>query len=122
MKKYILLCTAFLFVLISHSQYIKGKKASLNEDGSLNVEDIIMKSGFEKSANNYELLPGFPIGRPNNPTFKNFRGATLVDLDGDNIPEILYGANDKLIAVNGSGEETWTKSRFGNSIYHIVTS
>ena len=93
----------------SYGQKINGKMASLNSDGSLQVENILLPKDLNKEVSDYEMLPGFPVGSPNNPTFKNFRGATLVDLDGDNVPEILYGANAKLIAVKGTGEELWSK-------------
>lgn len=115
MKKYLLVIVILSIGLLVQSQSYMGKMASLNEDGSLKNEDIYLNDDNEKSISDYLMLDGFPVGSPNNPSFKNFRGATLVDLDGDNIPEILYGANAKLIAINGAGEEIWTKTLSGTT-------
>jgi len=115
MKKYLLILLVLSVCTYTFSQELTGKMASLNDDGSVKVEDVFLNIDLEKSVSDYSMLPGFPVGSPNNPTFKNFRGATLVDLDADNVSEILYGANATLFAVKGNGETLWSKTLLGTT-------
>jgi len=110
-KKCYFLFSLFLLGTINlmlQAQSLTGKKASLNEDGSLSLEAIQIPNAASHSKTNFALLDGFPFGSPANPSFKNFRGGTLADLDGDGVQEFLFGANSKLFALKGDGSVLWT--------------
>jgi hypothetical protein len=101
----------------AQSQTTTGKKASLNTDGKIKIESIVLtESSLNRSSNN-EMLPGFPFGSQANPSFKNFRGAAIADLDADGSQEIIFGAYSKLFAIKGNGEILWSRNLSGTIIY-----
>lgn len=109
-----------LLVVVSLSTYAQstiGKKASLNQEGLINIEDIIILDTDQNQKSTLDLLEGFPFGSPANPSFKNFRGAAIADIDGDGADELLFGANNKLFALKGNGEVLWMKNVSGTIIY-----
>lgn len=106
----LMLCSSSLF-----GQYTNGKKASLNTDGNIIIENILLPDDNEKSTT--EMLTGFPFGSPANASFKNFRGAAIADIDEDGADEIIFGANNKLFVLKGNGEALWTKIVSGTIIY-----
>lgn len=89
-----------------------GKKAILNEDGTISVESVILPVELSnRPLNNFEVL--WTWEQIANPTFKNMRGVTLADLDNDGVDEILYGVNNKLYALKGDGTVLWEKQVSG---------
>jgi|AntAceMinimDraft_17_1070374.scaffolds.fasta_scaffold02449_3 hypothetical protein len=119
-KKILLKLILFLLVFASihtNGQTFNGKKASLNKEGNIKIENILLPVSNKEMTNSYEMLPGFPIGEPANPSFKNFRGAAIADLNGDSAQEIIFGAYNKLFAVKGNGEILWSKEVIGTIIY-----
>lgn len=111
MKNQYLLSIIGLFVFAIAPAQNQGQKASLNEDGTLSVENISLPENYGKQPQSFDLLWRF--GRPANPTFKNTRGTTLADIDNDGIDEILYGINNKLYALKGDGTILFEKTVSG---------
>lgn len=93
---------------------INAKRASLDEAGRIVLENVTVE--IPTSARDADHLPGFPFGRPANPSFKNTRGVTLVDLDNDGLDEILFGADNMLYAVKSDGSILWEKEVDGINI------
>ena len=109
MKKIILLVTACYFgIHTAATAQDLGKKANLNEDGTISVETVILPENY----NNAQKQPAdllFSFSRPAHPNFKNSRGVTLADLDNDGTDEILYGIYNTLFALKGDGSILWEK-------------
>ncbi len=105
-----------LFSISANAQEMNGKKASLNEDGTISVQDVILPSNYYNNQNRPVDDLIFRYGQPANPTFKNTRGVTLADLDGDGIDEILYGINNTLYAIKGDNTLLWSKPVSGTII------
>ena len=95
---------------------IQAKKASLGEDGRITYQDIVIDASLISSNRDVTVLEGFPFGRPANPTFKNTRGVTLADLDGDGFDEIIFGANKVLYCLKGDGTILWERELDGINI------
>jgi len=89
----------------------------LNEDGTISIENVLIHQSENNIRANYLMLSGFPFGSPANPSFKNFRGAAIADLDNDGIQEIIFGAYSKLFAIKGNGEVLWSRNLSGTIIY-----
>jgi len=106
----------FLTISINLKSQDTGYKASLSESGEIQVDKIQLKI---KNTNKLNLQPktGFPIGAPANPSFKNFRGAAIADIDEDGADEIIFGAYSTLFAIKGNGEILWSKTLSGTIIY-----
>lgn len=118
MKQHYYFVSILLLMLFSSSlfgQYTNGKKASLNTEGNIIIENILLPDDIEKSTN--EMLSGFPFGSPANASFKNFRGAAIADINEDGADEIIFGADNKLFVLKGNGEALWTKIVSGTIIY-----
>ncbi len=108
MKNYLLLLSAS-FLISSQALFSQNtaKKANLNLDGSISVENINLPEYNSKTTEVFDRI--FQFGRPANPTFKNSRGVTLADLQNNGIHKILYGIGNKLYALNGDGSILWEK-------------
>lgn len=118
MKKYsILLIVMLVLIIVTNGQSTNGKRASLNPDGSINVESILMSDITNENRSELEMLEGFPFGSQANPSFKNFRGAAIADLDNDGVKEIIFGAYSKLFVLKGNGELLWSRVLSGTLIY-----
>ncbi len=114
MKKRILLLSAVLFGFLQTIEAQQmGKKASLTEDGTIKVETVALPENYtgNKQTQVADLL--FRYGQPAHPNFKNSRGVTLADLDGDGVDEILYGIWNKLYAIKGDNTLLWEKEVSG---------
>lgn len=112
-----LLFTAFFLMGISfmYSQHIK--EASLNPDGTVSVEIIGTTDGGDFTLMNNDQKENFPLSFETNPTFKNQRGLTLADIDGDGVDEIFHAFDGKIIAVKENGDILWEKSILGTATY-----
>lgn len=110
MKRKITLLSAVLFCiapLLTAQQ--EGKMASLNEDGTISVENIYLPESHNRNTKTQTFDNIWQHGEPTNPTFKNTRGVTLADINNDGVDEILYGIWNTLYAFNGDGSVLWTK-------------
>lgn len=112
-----LLCMTFFVsgIFFMYPQHIK--EAFLNPDGSLSVEIIGTSNNSESSFLNNEQKENFPLVFETNPTFKNQRGLTVADIDGDGIDEIFHAFDGKLIAIKENGDVLWEKSITGTATY-----
>lgn len=112
---YFTIALALILTPIMTSQEL-GKKAILLEDGSISAETILLPQQLsQKSGNNFEQLDNFPFGRPTHPNFKNFRGATIADIDQDGTEDIVFATFNKIYAVNGDGTLKWEKTLTGTA-------
>lgn len=91
-------------------------KASVNQQGIIQLEELhnVVETNEKFSL---QPKPGFPFGAPANPTFKNFRGAAIADINNDGADEIVFGANSTLFAINGNGDILWSRILSGTIIY-----
>ncbi len=114
MKKTITFLSALFLGILSPAiaQQI-GKKASLNEDGTISVETVTLPGNYNNSKQPQVFDRLFRYGQPANPTFKNTRGTTLADVDNDGVDEILYGIDHDLYALKGDGTVLWQKTVSG---------
>lgn len=116
MKKNILTYYCLCLSLIGSAQYFQ---ASVDENFVYSVQPIQYDGARSISRNNtdkLEQIEGFPMGFPAATSVKNFRNVTLEDLDSDGIPEIIFAASNKLIALK-QGRLLWEKSLTGIGIY-----
>jgi hypothetical protein len=118
MKKIALLfIVAFLPLLIVAQ--VEVSRAYLGTDGEVLVETQMLDAlpGSFPEGSEYSQLPGWPKKIANHPNFKNFRGVTLVDLDGDGTEDILVASYNSIKAFKGSGTLMWSKNLIGTAIY-----
>jgi len=108
-----------LFLLSVFLGFSQSKQAYLDEMGRVKVNDVFSYDSPNKSIDNtdFEQLEGWPKKMASNPSFKNFRGVTLADLNDDGIDEILVASNSLLNAYTGNGEIIWSKTLLGTGIY-----
>jgi len=112
MKKSILYFALGFMIFGVTAQNTNGKKATLQEDGTITIEDVVIPTApLNKSSLVIDRI--FRYGQPANPQIKNSRGVTLADLDNDGVDEILYGIDTKLYAIKGDGTVLWEKDVLG---------
>lgn len=110
MKKTItFLSVLFLGIITTATAQQQGKKATLNEDGTISVETVTLPENYysQEKTQVFDMLWRF--GEPAHPNFKNSRGTTLADIDNDGVDEILYGIWNTLYALEGNGDVLWEK-------------
>src|SRR5690606_10097621 len=104
MKKQITLLTIVLLgILSTTTAQQQGKKANLNEDGTIAVETITLPENYYNPEQTQVFDQLWRFGEPAHPNFKNSRGTTLADIDNDGIDEIIYGIWNALYALEGDG-------------------
>lgn len=107
-----ILSLLFLGIFATATAQQQGKKASLNEDGTISVETVILPQNYNAQQTQvFDRIWRF--GEPAHPNLKNSRGTTLADINNDGVDEILYGIWNKLYALNGNGSILWEKSVSG---------
>ncbi|MDP2685879.1 MAG: T9SS type A sorting domain-containing protein [Aequorivita sp.] len=110
MKKQITLLTfALLGIISTTTAQQQGKKANLNEDGSITVETITVPENYYNTEQTQVFDRLWRFGEPAHPNFKNSRGTTLADIDNDGVDEIIYGIWNTLYALKGDGTILWEK-------------
>lgn len=108
--------TALLFCSFTTLAQEIGQRAILLEDGSIASEKIVLPEKFSKNKiSNIQQLENFPFGRPTHPNFKNFRGATIADINNDGVEDILFATFNSLYAVDGNGGLIWEKTLTGTA-------
>lgn len=98
-----------------YSQHIK--EAFLNPDATVSVEIIGTTNGGDFTLMNNEQKQNFPLVFETNPTFKNQRGLTVADIDGDGTDEIFHAFDGKLMAIKENGTVLWEKTILGTATY-----
>ncbi|MFN2428514.1 MAG: FG-GAP-like repeat-containing protein, partial [Cryomorphaceae bacterium] len=114
MKRIIFSIIGAALIAVPAWSQTNAKRASLDDSGRLTLEDVTIE--IPASARDADHLEGFPFGRPANPSFKNTRGVTLVDIDNDGLDEILFGADQTFYALNSDGTVLWEKAMDGINI------
>ncbi len=110
MKKQITLFTIVLLgILSTTTAQQQGKKANLNEDGTIAVETITLPENYYNPEQTQVFDQLWRFGEPAHPNLKNSRGTTLADIDNDGIDEVLYGIWNTLYALEGDGTILWEK-------------
>ena len=112
-KKTTLLSLVFLGIISVATAQQQRKQATLNEDGTITVENIRMPENYGNTEQTQVLDMLWRFGEPAHPNTKNSRGTTLADLDNDGVDEILYGIWSKLYALKGDGTVLWEKAVSG---------
>ncbi|MDY0085120.1 MAG: FG-GAP-like repeat-containing protein [Bacteroidales bacterium] len=113
-KLYLLLVLCIVFAIQSYGQ--QAFKAYLNESGQVMTKAVDADYSLNK-ASRLEQMPGFPKKMEASPSFKNFRGVTLADIDQDGQDEILAASFNRLNVYKGDGSLLWQKSLTGTAIY-----
>ncbi|MCB0452055.1 MAG: VCBS repeat-containing protein [Aequorivita sp.] len=116
-KTTILLSLFFLGTTLIVAAQEQGKKAILNDDGTITIETVIMPKNESSTKGTQVFDRIWRFGRPAHPNFKNNRGVTLADLDNDGVDEILYGIVNTLYALEGDGSILWQKNVTGIITY-----
>ena len=88
MKRTTTLLSILFFAVASHgSAQQQGQKASLNEDGTISVESIIMSENYHRPGQTNSFDRIWQFGQPAHPNIKNSRGVTLADLVVYQLPD-----------------------------------
>jgi len=118
MKKQIVFFIMLAFPLLALTQ-VEVSRAFLGPDGEVLTETKLMDTPPypAESGSKYSQLPGFPVKVGAHPNFKNMRGVTLADIDGDGADEILVGSYGVLRVLKGDGTLLWSKNLTGTAIY-----
>jgi hypothetical protein len=116
MKKLFLTVIAFSLCLLLPAQVYR---AYLDELGATKVTRLTdAPAGIKNGqAITYNQLQGWPKKIAAHQNFKNMRGATIADIDGDGVSEILAASYNKLYAFKSNGDLLWSKSLTGTAIY-----
>ncbi len=93
------------------------KRAFINERGGVSQEPFPAPAVLQtRDQHLHPQLPSFPQAAVANKVFKNFRNVTLVDLDDRPGEEVLWCADNLLLASAFDGT-LWTKELTGVAIY-----
>ncbi len=106
-----------IMLIISLSLNAQTYQAFLQEDHTISVEKTIENGPLLIfRGNTFSQMTGFPKSATANKTFKNFRNVTLADIDGDQIQDIVWGADNQLFA-HSFEKMLWNKTLSGTAIY-----
>src|SRR5690554_1176547 len=95
MTKHLFIFSAVLLLSGTSIYAQEIRKASVQADGSITSEVVEIRTGNQPETLNNDQMENFPVGFLANPTFKNSRGVTLEDIDGDGIHEIFHAADGR---------------------------
>ncbi len=99
----------FFGITLTTSAQQQGKKATLNEDGTISVETVILPENYYNTEQSLVFDRIWRFGEPAHPNFKNSRGTTLADINNDGVDEVLYGIWNTLYALDSNGDLLWEK-------------
>lgn len=117
MKNLHLLFLLFLVFYTTSLSAQSWQKATVHEDYTITKEEILPPFALEeRDGAGYSQISGFPVGGRANPSFKNFRNVTVVDLNGDQKDEVLLGFDNRLRAYSSEGL-LWEVNLSGFIIY-----
>lgn len=118
MKQLLLFAMLSLAAIVAFCQ-VEVTRAFLGQEGEVLTETTIVEKheSFKQGDEKYSQLPGWPKKIAAHPNFKNFRGVTLADINGDGIEDILVASRSTLFAFKGDGTLLWSKQLTGTAIY-----
>lgn len=107
--------TIAMSILIMSATYTQSlyHKATLNEDGTIHVETIKIDAPSTIEHRKGENEPFLQYGGVAFPISKNSRGATLADINGDDVKDIIFSIYDTLYAMKGDGSMLFKKGVSG---------
>lgn len=97
------------------------QQASINNEQLMTVKNITKPKDMNNAKTLFSQMAGFPVAAMGNPSFKNFRGLTLEDINNDSISEIIFAANSTIYAYSFTGL-IWQQALIGTAIYPPSTS
>ncbi len=112
--------TALLFVIPWAAISQTWKQASINDSMVMSLRNVNSPHIGNKK-NFYSQMLGFPVAAVGNPSFKNFRGLALEDINNDSISDIIFAANSTIYAYSFTGL-IWQQALIGTAIYPPSTS
>lgn len=119
MRKYLLKSFGILFVFSAAN--LNGqevREAFIDENGIVSSQITNTQIPQQNITDEvYSQLDGFPLDFLGNPTFKNSRGVTLADINGDGVDEIFFVADNLLVAASMNGDILWEKEIIGVGTY-----
>src|SRR5690606_31540052 len=110
-KTFTILSLTLIFPFISAQESFK--KANLNEDGTISVEEFLVNNPPNFIPSDVDPEPFMSFGMPAFPITKNTRGVALADLDDDGVEEILIGIDKTFYALKGDGTILFEKELTG---------
>lgn len=114
MKKLLLICSILLpFGLFAQTE---ATQAFLDENSQVQVRNVTVPD-IDNNRASLDQIAGFPKKMAASPSFKNMRGVTLADINGDDADEILASAYNTMNVYDGDGAIVWTKALTGTAIY-----
>ncbi|MDD3877129.1 MAG: FG-GAP-like repeat-containing protein [Bacteroidales bacterium] len=102
------------FTLTTLAQH--WQRASLNDDGSIWVEQIPTPEDFRESKTEISQISGFPVRYKANPNFKNMRNVALQDMNNDSVDDVIFVADNKLVVYTFQGL-LWERTLNGSCTY-----
>jgi len=99
---------AFAFLLGQSNAQSVYKIASLNEDDTMEVHEVLLPDPPMAAPSDVSPDPFLSYGQPAY-FIKNQRGLALADLDGDGLEDMIFGINDTLYARKGNGDFLFKK-------------
>jgi len=91
------------------------KQAYITDSMVISVKNV-KSPHIGNKKNFYSQMPGFPVSVAGNPTFKNFQGLAIEDIDNDSISDIIFAANSSIYAYSYTGL-IWQQALIGTAIY-----
>lgn len=86
------------FLVIHFNVSAQWQQATMNETGETTVHPIPIPNQIATRNQMFDELAGFPKGFLGSLTFKHRRNVTLADVNGDGLEDVLFAADDQLIA------------------------
>ncbi|MFK7980602.1 MAG: FG-GAP repeat domain-containing protein, partial [Saprospiraceae bacterium] len=112
--KYLITICCLLLQNIVFGQYYQ---ASVQENYQIQVEKINQPLTTARNTQEItEQIAGYPMGFRADPNTKNFRNVTLADINQDGVAEIIFAANNKLMAFSNQ-TLLWEITLIGTGIY-----
>ncbi len=120
MKPVLLSVIFFMFLVMNAFPQVEVQKAYLDKDGrvltkSFQAHHLDPMAGLLDDT--YVQPEPWPIKVAASPSFKNFRGVTLADIDGDGVEDILVASFNQLHVFKGNGELIWSFTLTGTATY-----
>ena len=90
--------------------------ASMNDDFTIKVQNVSPPEIATENKSVFTQMTGFPVAVTGNASFKNMRNVCLADINGDEIQDIIFAADNKIFVYTYQGL-LWQKPLTGTGIY-----
>jgi len=103
-------------ILVLSNLYAQNLRvAELQEDGTIEVENLGVLNEESYTRSTFSQLPDFPFVSLAHPSFKNFRNVTIANIDENEDMEIIVCLNETLYALKSDGTTKWQYTLEGTS-------